>query len=70
MDVRVAVAVVSQAGGTVIVSVGRITGISGAGREQALTASNVTRKATDKALRERECERVGMALFYRRCRRQ
>ena len=50
------------------VSVGRTPGGTGAGREQALTASNVTRNATDKALRERECERVGMRLFYRKWR--
>jgi len=69
-SVAVPVAIGRKAGSLVAVSVGRNRGASGADREQALTASNVIRMATDKALRERRCERVGMALFYRRCRRQ
>jgi hypothetical protein len=64
------VAVGRRAGSVVAVSVGRIRGVSGADREQALKTSSVNKRATDKALRKRKCEVVCMALFYRRCRRQ
>jgi len=68
MGVRMTVAVVDRAGGAMVVSVGELRGVSGAGREQALTPSNVTMMATDNRVRERGCESVDIGIFYRRCR--